>query len=141
METAVFLFRIMMAGLIGFLIGINTGRQAGNTRTFMIICMGAALITITSTEFFKLYGLPWFGDPARISAQIISALGFIGIGFIWVVEDRRIQDLPVAASLWMTAIMGLLVGAGMLKTTFVALLFFIVIDWLLRLKTTRRAKD
>ncbi|MEN6349835.1 MAG: MgtC/SapB family protein [Syntrophomonas sp.] len=129
MEAGIFVFRVFLAALIGTIIGLITGREVANSRIFAIICMGSALVTITSTEFFKFSGLPWIGDPGRISAQVISALGFIGIGFIWVAEDGRIKDLPVAASLWIVAIMGLLAGAGMIRTAMVALLFLMLVKW------------
>ncbi len=126
----VYLFRILISGIIGMIIGLNMGKYVSTARTFIIICMGSTLLTITSTEFFKMLDYPWFSDPGRISAQVISALGFIGVGLIWMSEDRKIRGLSVAASLWISAIIGMLVGIGLTKITFIFLIFLILIAWL-----------
>lgn len=118
-----------MSGLIGTVIGLNMGRYVSTARTFIIICMGSALVTITSVEFFKMFDSAWYSDPARLSAQVVSALGFIGVGLIWMSEDRKIRGLSVAASLWITAIIGIMVGIGLLKIAFIVLLFLILIAY------------
>lgn len=105
------------------------GRYVSTARTFIIICMGSALVTITSVEFFKMFDSAWYSDPARLSAQVVSALGFIGVGLIWMSEDRKIRGLSVAASLWITAIIGIMVGIGLLKIAFIVLLFLILIAY------------
>ena len=125
----VFLLRILLSGVIGAVIGLNMGKYVSTTRTFIIICMGSTLITITSVEFFKMFDYPWYSDPGRLSAQVVSALGFIGVGLIWMSEDRKIRGLSVAASLWITAIIGILVGIGLLKITFIFLVFLILIAY------------
>lgn len=125
----VFLFRILLAGAIGAVIGLNMGKYVSTARTFIIICMGSTLLTITSVEFFKMSGYPWYSDPARLSAQVVSALGFIGVGLIWMSEDRKIRGLSVAASLWITAIIGILVGIGLLEITAVILLLLFLIAY------------
>lgn len=125
----VFLFRILLSGVIGAVIGLNMGKYVSTARTFIIICLGSTLITITSVEFFKMFDYPWYSDPARLSAQVVSALGFIGVGFIWMSEDRKIRGLSVAASLWITAIIGILVGIGLLEIVVVFLLFLILIAY------------
>lgn len=125
----VFLLQIFLSGMIGMIIGLNMGKYISTARTFMIICMGSTLLTITSTEFFKMMDYPWFSDPGRLSAQVISALGFIAVGIIWMSEDHRIRGLSVAASLWITAIIGILVGAGLIKIAFIILIFLILIGY------------
>ncbi|MDD3023234.1 MAG: MgtC/SapB family protein [Syntrophomonadaceae bacterium] len=125
----VFLFRIFLSGLIGMIIGINMGKYVSTARTFMIICMGSTLLTITSTEFFQMIGNSWFSDPGRLSAQVISALGFIGVGLIWMSEDSKIRGLSVAANLWNTAIIGILIGLGLIKIAALFLIFSILIGY------------
>lgn len=71
-----YLLRIIVAAAIGTLIGTRTNSEA--SRMFVIICTGAALLTIVSTEFYKVGDYPWFSDPGRLSAQVIAALGFLG---------------------------------------------------------------
>ncbi len=123
------ILRIILAGVIGFIVGINTRNAYKNIagRLFCIISMAACLLTITSLEFFKLLELPWVSDPGRISAQVVSALGFLGTGLIWVSEGQNVRGLSVGASLWFTAILGVVVGAGLNKIGFIGLVFILFI--------------
>jgi len=105
-----YLLRILVAAVVGTLIGTRTDSAA--SRMFVIVCTGASLLTIVSTEFYKVVDYPWLGDPGRLSAQIIVALGFLGTGLIWVSEKQEVKGLSVAASLWVTAILGILIGCG-----------------------------
>lgn len=118
------LFRLILACFIGLIIGIRSDTLP-TAIVFAITCMGTALLTITSTEFFKLSDFPWIGDPGRLSAQIISALGFIGSGLIWITNDKKVVGLPVAANLWITAILGMLIGAGLENGSVIAVFFVI----------------
>lgn len=131
--------RIFAAGLLGFLIGMlnKSVYEQPFARLFAIICMASCLITITSLEFFKMLNLPWIADPARISAQVLSALGFLGTGFLWIGRDNKIRGLSVGASMWFTAILGLLIGTGLNQIAMIGLVFLIgvyclsnkVADW------------
>jgi len=105
-----YLLRIIVAAVVGTIIGIRTDSAA--SRMFAIVCTGATLLTIVSTEFYKVVDYPWFGDPGRLSAQILVALGFLGTGLIWVSEKQEVKGLSLAASLWLTAIIGILIGGG-----------------------------
>jgi uncharacterized membrane protein YhiD involved in acid resistance len=97
--------------------------------TFAAICTGQ-LNYHTSIGFFRNLGLPWVSDPGRIAAQIISALGFLGTGLIWVSEDFKVKGLSIAASLWLTAILGILIGAGMQK---IVIIFIVVLLFIYRI--------
>ena len=119
------LLRIIVAIVVGTLIGIRTDSAA--SRMFVIVCTGATLLTIVSTEFYKVVDYPWFGDPGRLSAQILVALGFLGTGLIWVSEKQEVKGLSLAASLWLTAILGILIGTGLSPTNIVIIIFLIVI--------------
>lgn len=108
-----FAIRIIIAAAIGLIMGwISSSHYKQVERIFSMICMGAALVTITSIEFFQFTETPWLSDPGRISAQILPALGFLGTGLIFVAQDHKIKGLSIAASLWVTAILGILVGLG-----------------------------
>jgi len=129
--------RIVLAAIMGFILGVSTDRSISTTRTYAITCMVAALLTIVSNEFFRNLGNPYYSDPGRISAQIISAIGFIGTGLIWMSEDKRSgSGLSLAASLWITAILGMLIGAGlqqaMILATFLVIIIFYFSDPLIR---------
>ncbi|QGT99228.1 hypothetical protein SYNTR_0635 [Candidatus Syntrophocurvum alkaliphilum] len=134
MAVETLLFRILLASIIGFIVGIMNKKHY-DTPTgiiFSLICIGACLITITSTEFYAIAGvIPWASDPARLSAQIISALGFLGTGFIWINEKKEeVKGISAAASLWLTAVLGMLIGAGLSNITVVAVFFIILIYWI-----------
>lgn len=116
--------RLLAAGAVGLLAGILF-RADQQTRLYALVSMGAALIAIVSTDFFRMLDLPWYSDPGRLSAQVVSALGFIGSGLIWFTEEKEVKGVAGAAGLWLTAIMGLLIGAG-LGNVSTASVFFVV---------------
>ncbi len=119
-----YLLRIIVAVVVGTIIGIRTDSAA--SRMFAIVCTGATLLTLVSTEFYKVVDYPWFGDPGRLSAQILVALGFLGTGLIWVSEKQEIQGLSLAASLWLTAILGIVIGSGQGITSLVILIMLVM---------------
>lgn len=123
--------QLALAALVGFVIGMankTVGDPSG--RVFSIVCVGSTLITITSMEFILIAGHPWQGDPGRLAAQVISALGFIGTGFIWVTEDKDIRGLSVASSLWVTAIVGIIIGIGLKYISTIVLAFLIAVYYI-----------
>lgn len=119
-----FLFRLLVAAAVGTLIGIKSNTIAA--RMFAIICIGAALLTIVSTEFYKVIDYPWFSDPGRLSAQVVAALGFLGTGLIWISEKNEVRGLPVAASLWITTILGIIIGSGLTPVNLTIILILII---------------
>lgn len=124
-----------MAMTVGLIIGFANRyqSQADNSipmQVFVIICVAATLVTITSTEISKGISVSWMSDPGRLSAQVISALGFLGTGIIWMSEkERKPKGVPVAASLWVTAIIGMLIGVGLQSATVLGTLFIVIIYW------------
>lgn len=121
---SIYFIRLICAAIMGFVIG-KASNQSPTARTFAIICTGAALITILSGEFIKNVTLPWIGDPARLTAQVISALGFIGTGLIWISEENKTEELSIAAGLWVTAILGIFLGAGLHVMALFTLVFLV----------------
>ncbi len=102
-------YRLGMALLIGGIIGAERERhkKAVGLRTLILISMGSALFTILSYRF----GMNSNFDPGRIAANIVSGIGFIGAGVI--LEERgRITGLTTAATIWLTAALGMAAGAG-----------------------------
>lgn len=121
------LVKLLAASAVGMVIGTVSNRSTA--RVFVMVCLGTALLTIVSTEFFKLVSYPWFGDPGRLSAQAISAIGFIGTGMIWISEKNEVEGLNVAASLWLTAIIGMLIGVGLKSVSVFALFVVLLFYW------------
>jgi putative Mg2+ transporter-C (MgtC) family protein len=109
--------RLCVAALLGGVIGYerqHSHRPAG-MRTHVLVSVGSALVMCTSTFIFAQYqdifqakSVP---DPARLGAQVISGIGFLGAGTI-LREGFSIKGLTTAASLWAVACIGLAVGIG-----------------------------
>ena len=104
-------FRLFLALICGGVLGIERGRKSrpAGLRTYMLVCVGAALVMITNEYLYHRYGT---GDPARLGAQVISGIGFLGAGTIIVTVRNRVKGLTTAAGLWAAACMGLAIGAG-----------------------------
>ena len=103
--------RLLLSTLVGGLIGIereNTNRPAG-LRTHILVSVGAALVMLISTQGFA--GLEGRNDPARLAAQVVSGIGFLGAGTI-IRTGNSITGLTTAASLWVCGGLGLAIGSG-----------------------------
>ena len=107
-ETA---FRLLLALICGGVLGIERGRKnrPAGFRTYMLVCVGAALVMISNEYIYNRYGT---GDPTRLGSQVISGIGFLGAGTIIVTVRNRVKGLTTAAGLWGAACMGLAIGAG-----------------------------
>ncbi len=114
------LLRLLLALLCGAALGYERerhGRSAG-LRTNLLVCVGAALMMVVSKYFYYKPGEvaatnPVALHPARIAAQIVSGIGFLGAGVI--LKDRGgVRGLTTAATLWFNAGVGMACGAGML---------------------------
>jgi len=105
--------KVGLSALLGGAIGAErerTGKWAG-LRTHMLIAVGAALLTDVSISMGAVHGPVQGWDPARIAAQIVSGLGFIGAGTI--IQSRgAVHGLTTAAGLWVAGAIGLAVGGG-----------------------------
>ena len=104
--------RLFFSFLCGALIGLEREfkRRPAGFRTHILICVGAAMTTMTGQYLFLSQGL--FTDMARLGAQVIAGIGFIGAGTIIVTRRNQIKGLTTAAGLWTCAIVGLAIGAG-----------------------------
>lgn len=104
------LLRIALSILIGGTIGIERGikRHPAGFRTYILVCLGSALVMMTNQYIVEVYG----GDPGRLGAQVISGIGFLGAGTIIVTSSNQIRGLTTAASLWMAACLGVAIGIG-----------------------------
>lgn len=99
---------VMLGGIIGFEREI-AGKPAG-LRTNILICIGAALLMDVSMRIGIIDGQR-VGDPARIAAQIVSGVGFLGAGTI-MQSQGMVTGLTSAATIWVVAAIGMTVGAG-----------------------------
>ncbi len=123
--------RLLLACVCGGIIGVNRGlknRPAG-IRTHTIICMGSALTMILGIYFSVMlgkWGVNASADVSRIGAQVISGIGFIGVGTIMVTGKQKIKGLTTAAGLWASACMGLAIGAGFYLAAIIGCVFILV---------------
>ncbi len=115
------IIRLSLAALLGGVIGLERGRQrrAAGLRTHILVCLGAAL-TATVGFFAKEVLLIEGIDPLRVSAQVISGIGFLGVGTILLKGRFQITGLTTAAGLWVTAAIGIALGAGFYEGALVA---------------------
>ena len=106
------LVRLTLAVVCGGVIGAEreTKRRPAGFRTHILICIGAAITTLTSQYLYL--NMHYFTDMARLGAQVVAGIGFIGAGTIIVTKRQRVKGLTTAAGLWASACMGLAIGAG-----------------------------
>ena len=136
--------RMLCAMLIGVVIGTEreyTHRPAG-MRTHMLVALGACAVMITSQALFAQYRA--YGatpDPARLSAQVITGVGFLGAGTI-MKEGPSIKGLTTAASVWAVACLGVAAGGGYYAISLIGtvciLVTLVFFEWLQRKLMTDR---
>ena len=131
MTTLSVVLRMLLAFLCGGVIGLEREykhRPAG-FRTHILICLGAAMTTLTSQYLYLT--MQMYTDVARLGAQVIAGIGFIGAGTIVVTRQRRVKGLTTAAGMWTSAIIGLACGAGYVECAIFATLLVMVAEMLL----------
>ena len=121
--------RIILACFFGGIVGFQRERHdsPAGFRTHILVSLGAALIMILS-----MYGFSDFNsvnkDPARLAAQVVSGIGFLGAGTI-LRDGVSVKGLTTAASLWVVSAIGLATGAGLYFSSFFAtLLVFVTLE-------------
>lgn len=129
-EDLELVIRLVIAFVVGSLFGLEREKRhkPAGLRTHALVCLGAALFTVIS-----IHGFPVTGsgnvvrniDPARVAAQIVSGVGFIGGGIIFKEHDH-IRGITTAASIWLTAGLGMGVGAGLYLFTGTAALLGLI---------------
>jgi putative Mg2+ transporter-C (MgtC) family protein len=100
--------RLLTAAVLGVIIGAQRdwkGKPAGS-RTLALICVGSAMFSVISTMSFA------GGDPSRIAAGVVTGIGFLGAGAI-LHRHGGVEGLTPAATIWVSAGVGLAVGAGL----------------------------
>lgn len=108
------LIRVIIATLLGGLIGLDRGmkHRGAGTKTITVVCLGATLVMLT--EQYIQVNFPGLANMNRLAAQVISGVGFIGVGTI-IISKHRVRGLTTAATLWASACVGLAVGIGFIE--------------------------
>lgn len=128
------LIRLILAGVCGYAIGYERNSRSKNagTRTHLIVALSAALMIIVSKygfmDIINTHGVNL--DPSRIAAQIVSGIGFLGAGMIFV-HNQSVNGLTTAAGIWATSGIGMAIGSGLyfigIVATLLILLFQIIL--------------
>ena len=139
LDTVSVLLRLTLAMLVGGLIGLERERKRrpAGFRTYMLVCLGAALTMLLSQYEYYMLTHDWLDlaaevgirtDVSRFGAQVINGIGFLGAGTIIVTGRQEVKGMTTAAGLWASACTGLAIGAGFYECVFLAfLLIFLVI--------------
>lgn len=137
------IWRLILAAVLSGIIGFERefhGRSAG-FRTHILLCVGSALIMLTSIHMFDLFLGKVIVDPGRIAAGVITGIGFLGAGTIMHFKSS-IRGLTTAASLWVVAGIGLAVGSGFYSGSIVtAIITMITLMVFARLEHAMIRKD
>ena len=110
-DLGISVFKIALALFCAGVIGLERGRKKrpAGFRTYMVVCVGATLVMMTNEYLCEVYGT---GDVARLGAQVINGIGFLGAGTIITTGHNRVKGLTTAAGLWTSACIGLAIGSG-----------------------------
>ncbi len=123
--------RLFLAVVFGGIIGLERGatKHPAGFRTHILVCVGAALAMLTNEYIFET--MTDIADPSRMGAQVITGVGFLGVGTILVTGGQKIRGLTTAAGLWASACIGLALGIGFYSGAIVAgVLVFAVLKFL-----------
>lgn len=111
-NTISVIIRILLAMFLGGLIGLERekSKRPAGFRTHILVCVGSCMTALIGIFVWSETGST--ADPLRVSAQVISGIGFLGVGTILVKEHDHITGLTTAAGLWTTATIGIACGYG-----------------------------
>lgn len=142
-DDATIVIRLVASVVFGGIIGFereHRGKPAG-LKTHILVSLGACLVAIMSINLYAgVQGLT-NADPARLAAQVVSGIGFLGAGAI-IKEGPTIRGLTTAASLWVVASVGLAAGSGMMTGALATtLLVVLVLQWLPKLESWLRRRS
>lgn len=142
MNVASVLLRLTVAMLFGGFIGLERERKRrpAGFRTYMLVCLGAALTMLLSQYESYMVTHAWHEtameiglrtDVSRFGAQVINGIGFLGAGTIIVTGKQEVKGLTTAAGLWASACMGLAIGAGFYECVLLGFLLILLTNRLL----------
>ena len=124
-NTASIIIRLTLAVIFSGIIGLERGRKKrpAGLRTHILVCVGSTIVMITSQYMTDVLGNT--GDIARLGAQVISGIGFLGAGTIIIDGKNKVKGLTTAAGLWACACMGLAIGIGFYEGAIITCIFLL----------------
>lgn len=133
--------RILLAVVIGGILGLERGRKnrPAGYRTYLLVCLGSTLVMMTNQYIYQSFGT---GDPARMGAQVVSGIGFLGAGTIIVTGRQQIKGITTAAGMWAAACCGLAIGIGFYEGAVMGgILIFLAMELLEKMDGTIRNRS
>ncbi len=126
LSIASIILRLLLVLIFSGTIGIERAskRQEAGLRTYVLVCMGAAIAMITNQYLYETFQT---GDPGRVAAQVISGIGFLGAGSILITSRNEIKGLTTAAGLWSSACLGISIGAGFYTLAIIGFVLIMVV--------------
>lgn len=120
------IIRVLLALVVGGILGIERGykKRPAGFRTYMLVCVGSALVMMTNQYVFQVY---MTSDPVRMGAQVVSGIGFLGAGAILITGRNQVKGITTAAGLWTAACSGLAIGIGFYEGALIGALAIIII--------------
>ncbi len=114
--------RMTMALAVGILIGINRSvkHRGAGIKTHTLVCLGACIVMATGQYLYRYF--PAQADIGRLGAQVVSGVGFLGVGTIIVTGKNQVRGLTTAAGLWACACIGLAAGIGFVEGVIICLI-------------------
>lgn len=108
------IIRVVVSMVLGGVIGLDRGmkHRGAGTKTITVVCLASTLVMLT--EQYIQINFPGLANMNRLAAQVISGVGFIGVGTI-IISKHRVRGLTTAATLWASACVGLAVGIGFIE--------------------------
>ena len=125
--------RIMLALVTGGMLGIGRERKnrPAGFRTYMLVCLGAALVMMTNQYAHQVLGV---SDPVRMGAQVVSGIGFLGAGTMILTGRNQVRGVTTAAGLWTAACSGLAIGIGFYEGAIMGgIVVFLIMSAMMRL--------
>lgn len=140
------IIRLILITLIGGLIGMEReyAHKPAGLRTNVMVGLGSTIFTLASIRAIDLFPSNFDTDPTRIAAQIVTGIGFLGVGTILVDKEKEsVVGLTTAATLWVVAGLGIAVGMGLyfeaiIATTLVFFTFFVLTPVVDRVRAKNR---
>lgn len=111
LNTFTIIIRVALSVLLSGVLGLERTRKrrAAGFRTYILVCVSSAVVMMTAQFMLFRFGST---DPARLGAQVISGIGFLGAGTILITGYKQVKGLTTAAGLWSAACMGIAIGIG-----------------------------
>lgn len=108
------IIRVIVSVVLGGIIGLDRGmkHRGAGTKTITVVCLASTLVMLT--EQYIQVNFPGLANMNRLAAQVISGVGFLGVGTI-IISNHRVRGLTTAATLWASASVGLAVGIGFVE--------------------------